>query len=84
MKLKTEIAVILPTCDILITMRKCLNCSKELTTKRSKIYCSQLCQADARRKKTLSDWLDGKIPGHNGKVMNIKRVVREYMFEKYK
>lgn len=75
--------MILPPCVILIAMRKCKNCSKELTTKRSKTYCSQLCQADARKKKTLSDWLERKIPGHNGKVMNVKRVVRDYIFEKY-
>lgn len=59
-------------------MKTCLYCQKEINQKQK--YCNQKCHGQHTEQKSIENWLAGKIPGHRGKVKNIKPFVRNHLF----
>ena len=61
-------------------MSKCKCCQVQIPDDRK--FCSNKCQAAETSRSTLELWLNKKLVGHKGKVMNIKDFVRKYLLEK--
>ena len=59
----------------------CLNCNKELSSKRSK-YCNNKCQAEYQYKEWIIRWKEGKESGIRGSY-GISEHLKKYLFEKY-
>ena len=57
-------------------MRQCRGCGSAMSKRSQKIYCSNACQASARRKSNTERWLESgeaRIDGHQG------HYIREYL-----
>ena len=57
-------------------MRQCRGCGSELSKRSQKIYCSNACQASARRNTSTKRWLESgtaRIDSHQG------HYIREYL-----
>ena len=73
----------LPTTEIFILyMSKCLNCKNEINT--GSKFCSRKCSGSWREQQSIDLWLNNQIPGHKGKVKNIKSFVRNFLLRTYK
>ena len=55
---------------------KCLNCEKEILSKRSKKFCDLSCQGKFLRKENIQNWL-------NGKSVPRRYVIKEWLTEQY-
>jgi len=58
----------------------CLFCNKPLNKKGK--YCNNICQANDRYQKYISDWKNGKVNGLKGKYQ-ILNYIRKYLMIKY-
>ncbi len=59
---------------------KCLNCGKELDTKRK--YCNSSCQIEHDSKEYLSKWKLGLVSGHDARY-KLSPYIRKYLLEKH-
>lgn len=60
---------------------KCINCETEFDAKGIRKYCSISCQKSNENKININKWLSGKTPGWTGKAAQLKKFVRNYLFE---
>jgi len=73
---------VLPTVSIFIRcMNTCLNCKKQISNKSK--FCSCNCSGSWREQQSITLWLSNQLPGHKGKVKNIKPFVRNFLLRKY-
>lgn len=62
---------------------KCVQCGTEKKQPSSTmgVYCSNKCQAQNTSKKVVERWLSGEDTGYTGKLLGLKRSVRNYLIE---
>lgn len=65
----------------------CLNCEKEIETKRyrssKRMFCSNKCSLEYREKEYIKKWLNGEVSGSNEKdPQHPSNYVRNYMLKK--
>jgi len=63
-------------------IRLCLNCLKELTTRKQTKYCCTSCQLEYQYKQYIEKWKNGEIDGTMGKGRTSKHI-RRYIIKKY-
>lgn len=63
-----------------VTLHKCLNCGKEISTK--KIYCNHICQNEYQYKRYIIRWKEGKESGMSG-ASSVSSYIRKYLFDKF-
>lgn len=61
----------------------CLNCQKEIIGRKQRKFCTNSCQSAHTQSNCVKLWLERKLVGHAGAVMNIKKFVRDYIIRKY-
>lgn len=62
----------------------CIGCNKKLVTRHQVKFCSQICQATTKYKRSLQDWRDGIKSGSLGiKTRIIAPFLRRFLLEKY-
>jgi hypothetical protein len=59
--------------------KHCLNCKKEMSTKR--MYCNTTCQNEYQYKQYIEKWKNDETEGKKG--LGISTYIRKYLFEKY-
>lgn len=62
---------------------ECIQCGtkKNQPTSTMGVYCSNKCQAQHTADKIVKRWLSGEDSGYTGKLLNLKRSVRNYLLE---
>jgi hypothetical protein len=63
-------------------MRHCINCSKDLTSRKQIKYCSNICQQEYEYKLYIESWKKGNENGLSG--TGISGYIRKYLFRKHK
>lgn len=61
---------------------KCKNCEKQLISRSSSYFCSQICHKDHQYKENLKNWEDQNILGYTGKTIQLKKFIRKFLLEK--
>lgn len=63
----------------------CIWCGRNYTPTRwsARKYCTQICQSQHRKQKSVELWLSGQDEGWTGKTVQLKRFIRNYLKDTY-
>ncbi|MEK7106388.1 MAG: HNH endonuclease signature motif containing protein [Patescibacteria group bacterium] len=61
-------------------MRRCIECSEQLTKRTQVIYCSNKCQTERQYKDYIAEW---KLNNKNYTTRNISKYIKRYFIEKF-
>ena len=67
----------------ILMVKTCASCNQNYKTRNeTSKYCSLKCQKTQITNQIIEDWINGKIIGHSGKALAIKKCIRKYLIEK--
>ena len=67
-----------------IKIKKCISCGKDLQSRFSHKYCSNLCQKNHEYNLFIKNWKTGTKSGIIGRTTNtVSRHIRKFIFDKY-